>query len=290
MSTIARQPRRRVESLSSVTKALLLLMKLREIGRPVGLSEIARLIAGKKAGVYRLLVTLEKCGFVERSDGKKYQIGANALYVGTGFSLVHGTDKIQGIMKKLAAETRHTVTMSVLQGNSVLYVARVDGTGPVRVTVEIGSLVCAYASASGKVMLAQLDLSELRERFRGVKFRKLTPRTISSFDSLVSTLRQVKNRGYAINNEERAPGLCALAVPMRNIAGRELLALALSYPAQTFAPGELDELARKLRIAAREIETLDKLGSFGSSDLDLFKAMPESPWLKVRNEHPRTNL
>jgi DNA-binding IclR family transcriptional regulator len=75
-------------------------MKLREIGRPVGLSEIARLIAGKKAGVYRLLVTLEKCGFVERSDGKKYQIGANALYVGTGFSLVHGTDKVQGIIKK----------------------------------------------------------------------------------------------------------------------------------------------------------------------------------------------
>jgi DNA-binding IclR family transcriptional regulator len=256
-------------------------MKLREIGRPLGLSEIARLISFKKAGVYRLLVTLEEFGFVERTDSKKYHIGANALYVGTGFPLVHGNDKIQSVMKKLVAETRHTVTMSVLEGNSVLYVARVDGTAPVRVTVEIGSLVCSYASASGKIMLAELDPKEVRERFRGIKFRKLTPRTISSLDDLLSTLRRVKSRGFAVNNEEREPGLCAIAVPLRNIAGREMASLALSYPSQTFADRELDELAKKLRSAAQEIETLEKLGSLGNSDLDLFKAqgkatLPES--------------
>jgi DNA-binding IclR family transcriptional regulator len=287
MSTIARKRKSTIESLTSVTKALLLLMKLREIGRPLGLSEIARLIAFKKAGVYRLLVTLEKCGFIERTEGKKYHIGANALYVGTGFPLVHGNDKIQRVMKKLVAETRHTVTMSVLEGNSVLYVARVDGTAPVRVTVEIGSLVCAYASASGKVMLAELDPREVRERFRGVKFRKLTPRTISSLDDLVSTLRQVKSRGFAVNNEEREPGLCAIAVPLKNIAGRQLVSLALSYPAQIFVGRELDELAEKLRLAAKEIEILETLGSFGNSDLDIFKvqnkvSMPESERRAVR--------
>ena len=281
MSTIARKRVSTIESLTSVTKALLLLMKLREIGQPLSLSEIVRLISFKKAGVYRLLVTLEEFGFVERTESKKYHIGANALYVGTGFPLVHGNDKLQSVMKKLVAETRHTVTMSILEGNSVLYVARVDGTAPVRVTVEIGSLVCAYASASGKVMLAELDPGEVRERFRGVKFRKLTPRTISSLDDFLSALRQVKSRGFAINNEEREPGLCAIAVPLRNIAGRQLVSLALSYPAQTFAGRELDELAKKLRSAAKEIETLEKLGSFGNSDLDLFKArdkvtVPES--------------
>jgi DNA-binding IclR family transcriptional regulator len=244
-------------------------MKLREIGRPIGLSEIARLSSLKKAGAYRLLVTLEECGFVERTEGKKYHIGANALYVGTGFPLVHGNDKIHRVMTKLVAQTRHTVTMSVLDGNSVLYVARVDGTAPVRVTVEIGSLVCAYASASGKVMLAELDLTEVRKRFRGVKFKRLTPRTLSSLDDLLSELRQVKIQGFAVNNEERELGLCAIAVPLRNIAGRELVSLALSYPAQTFAARELNEVAKQLRSAAKEIEILEKLGSFGNSDLDL---------------------
>lgn len=272
MSTISRKRISTIEPLTSVTKALLLLLKLREIGRPLGLSEIARLISYKRAGVYRLLVTLEEHGFIERTEGKKYHIGANALYVGTGFPLVRDNEKIQRVMKKLVAETRHTVTMSVLEGHSVLYVARVDGTAPVRVTVEIGSLVCAYASASGKVMLAELEADQVREQFRGVKFKKLTPRTIASLDGLAGALRQVKNQGFAVNNEEREPGLCALAVPVRNIAGRPVVSLALSYPAQTFAGRELDELAKKLRSAAKEIETLGKLGSFGNSDLDLFKA------------------
>ena len=258
-------------TLASLSKGLALLLKLREIARPMGLSEIARTISLKKASVYRILVTLERHHFVERTESKKYQLGVNAFYVGSGFPALHDPDRVAAAMKRVVADTKHSLTLSVLQGSSVLYIARIDGLAMVRVTVEIGSLVCAYASASGKAMLAQLSDKEVRERFKGVKFQKLTPRTVSSVERLIASLKEVRARGFAVNDEEREKGLCALGVPVKNVAGRDTIALAIAYPAGTFDSGELEVVAKKLRFAANEIESLERIGSFGNSLLSNYK-------------------
>jgi len=81
---------------------------------------------------------------------KQYRIGSNAFYVGSGYIAEGKQQKMFQIMSRLVQELKHTITLSVLDGSSVLFVERVDGTERVKVTVDIGSRVPAYASASEK--------------------------------------------------------------------------------------------------------------------------------------------
>src|SRR5262245_29335593 len=166
--------------LSSLSKGLELLLKLKELGRPLGLSEAARLLGFNKATTFRLLTTLERYCFVERNDVQRnYKIGVNAFSVGAGYLNVDRRAKMRAVMRQLVSASGHTVTMSVLDGASVIFVERLDGTSRVRVTVEVGSRAAAYASASGKVLLAELGDVEVKRRFKGERLKRLTSTTIT---------------------------------------------------------------------------------------------------------------
>jgi DNA-binding IclR family transcriptional regulator len=114
--------------------------------------------------------------------------------------------------------------------------------------------VTAYASASGKILLANYSDEKIRNRFRGEKLRPLTKATITSLNTLLSDLSMVRARGVATNNEESYRGLCALAVPVRNEKGSWIAALSGSYPAGSLNKKEQNNLLQILARAAAEIE------------------------------------
>jgi DNA-binding IclR family transcriptional regulator len=193
--------------LSSLSKGLELLLKLKELSRPLGLSEAARLLGFNKATTFRVLATLD-----------------------------------------------HTVTMSVLDGVSVIFVERLDGTSRVRVTVEVGSRAAAYASASGKALLAEVGEIEIRRRFKGERLKRFTNTTITSLDRLISELSTVRMRGFATSNEESTKGLCAISAPLRNHERFCVSALTVAFPSGSLTKKEQGVLAQKLCVAATEIE------------------------------------
>lgn len=243
--------------LSSLSKGLELLLKLKELSRPLGLSEAARLLGFNKATTFRVFATLERYGFVER-DGfqRTYKIGVSAFSVGAGYLNVDRRAKIRAVMRQLVSESGHTVTMSVLDGVSVIFVERLDGTSRVRVTVEVGSRAAAHASASGKVLLAELGDIEVKRRFKGEKLRRLTNTTITSIDRFLAELSTVRMRGFATSNEESTKGLCAISVPLRNLGRSCVAALTIAFPSGSLMKKEQGMLAQKLRAAATEIEKL----------------------------------
>jgi IclR family acetate operon transcriptional repressor len=244
--------------LSSLSKGLELLLKLKEFGRPLGLSEAARLLGFNKATTFRVLVTLERYGFLERDDTKRsYKIGVSAFSVGAGYLNVDRRAKMRAVMRQLVSESGHTVTMSVLDGVSIIFVERLDGTSRVRVTVEVGSSAAAYASASGKVLLAELGDLEVKRRFKGARLKRLTSTTITSFERFLAELANVRLRGFATSNEESTKGLCAISVPLRNHERVCVAALTVAFPSGSLTKREQGMLAEKLRLAASEI---DKLG------------------------------
>jgi DNA-binding IclR family transcriptional regulator len=243
--------------LSSLSKGLELLLKLKELGRPLGLSEAARLLGFNKATTFRVLATLERYGFLERDDTQRnYKIGVSAFSVGAGYLNVDRRARIRAVMRKLVSESGHTVTMSVLDGVSVIFVERLDGTSRVRVTVEVGSRAAAHASASGKVLLAELGDLEVKRRFKGERLRRLTSTTITSLDRFLAELSNVRMRGFATSNEESTKGLCAISVPLRNHERFCVAALTVAFPSASLTKKEQGMLAQQLRLAATEIEKL----------------------------------
>ena len=129
-----------LQPLTSLSKSLKLLLTLRENSEPMSLTEISRALGLNKVTTLRILVTMEQYRFVERDlEAKRYKIGCNAFYVGSGFIAGGQHEKVLQVMKKVVQELKHTVTFSVLDRGSVLFVERVDGTERVKVTVDIGS-------------------------------------------------------------------------------------------------------------------------------------------------------
>ena len=233
------------------------MLKLKELSRPLGLSEAARLLGFNKATTFRVLATLERYGFVERNDSQRtYKIGASAFSVGAGYLNVDRRAKIRAVMRQLVSESGHTVTMSVLDGVSIIFVERLDGTSRVRVTVEVGSRAAAYASASGKVLLSELGDLEIKRRFKGERLRRLTSTTITSFERFLAELSTVRMRGFATSNEESTKGLCAISVPLRDHERSCIAALTVAFPSASLTKKEQGMLAQRLRLAAAEIEKL----------------------------------
>ena len=251
-----------IEPLTSLSRGLKLLLKLRESARPMGLSEISRGLGFNKGTTYRLLSTLELFKFVEKnSENRTYRIGINAFHVGSGYDKLANREKVRGIIKNLVHETKQTSALGVLDGDSVLYTEMLDGLGKVKATIEVGSRVPAHASASGKVILSGLSDSELRKRFKVKKFERITPKTITSVDRWIADLAVVRRRGFALNEEESTKGLCALAVPVCNSRGEHEAALSIAFPAGLLNQREKCRLAKKLRLAARDIESLSNIRS-----------------------------
>jgi DNA-binding IclR family transcriptional regulator len=248
--------------LSSLSKGLKLLVKIRETSKSAGLSEISRTIGFNKATTYRLLVTLEQLKFVEKDNSGKYRIGMNALHVGSGYSKLVKREKIRQIMQELVNETKHTTTLSVVEDDAALFIEMLDGVGRVKVTIESGSRVPVHASASGKAILSGLDAMELRRRFSGQRLKRLTPKTVTSGDRFIAELSVVRKRGFALNEEESTPGLCSLAVPIRNGRGKNEAALSVAFPRGFLRRKEQVALAKKLRVAA------DEIGHIGFGKMD----------------------
>ena len=243
--------------LSSLSKGLSLLLKLRELSQPLGLSEASRVLGFNKATTFRILATLARYGFIEKNDQQKnYKIGVNAFYVGSGY--ISGTKraKILEVMRKVSSERGHAVTLAVLDGTSVLFIERLDSVGRLRVAVEVGERVPAYASGSGKVLLARYNDEEIRKKFRNEKPTALTKNTITSLPKLLSDLSMVRERGCAINNEESTKGWCGMAVPVKNQRDRCVAALSSSYLAGSLNKKDQNDLLQRLLAGAAEIEKI----------------------------------
>src|SRR5919106_1913254 len=250
-------PLRGLQPLTSLSKGLKVLLQLRQAANPQGLSEISRTLGLNKVTTLRLLITLEKFRFVERDpQQKKYRIGSNAFYVGSGFIAEGKQKKICQVMGRLVRDLKHTITLSVLDGASVLFVERVDGTERVKVTVDIGSRVPAYSSAAGKAMLSALTDQEIRERLKRTKFQRVTSKTLTSIERILARIHKVRDSGFATNDEESTPGLFAIAVPLKDQAGATFAGLGVAFPTGVLnTKEEQKKVARRLWKAAEEIKT-----------------------------------
>lgn len=240
--------------LTSLSKGLRLLLELRRASKPLRLSDISRAMELNKATTLRLLSTLEQLAFVQRnSEDRTYRIGPSAFYVGNGFFSGSKREQIRQIMRRLVTELRHTVTLGVLDSASVLFVERVDGIDRVKVTVDIGSRLPAYASATGKVLLAGLSDEEIKRRFASKNFRRFTPRTIPSLTALLAEIRTIRSQGFAANDEESDKGLFAISVPVPSASGRPAAALGAAYPIGFVDSALKTSVLRTLRLYAEEI-------------------------------------
>lgn len=238
--------------LGSVDLSLRLLLLLKE--RPtIRVTTAARDLGIASSTAHRLLTTLAHRGFVAQDRvSKEYRLGPAVFELGAeSTATVDLREMSEPHLRDSVVRLGETVSLIVREGDSVRFIAGFESDQRVRTHVLTGTLLPAYATSGGKLLLAELPRDELRRLYpRGL--RKLTPQT-KTFTGLVDELALIMMRGYAVNDQESVPGLAAIAVPLRNRAGQAIAGVAMSAPSERMTPARVREVVIELRDCAAAI-------------------------------------
>lgn len=222
--------------------------------RELRVSSVSDQIGVAKATAHRLLSTLARRGFVTQDRVTKvYRLGEAVIELGLRSVSDYDLREIaMPHVRALVAVLHETVNLIVLDEDGCRFIGGVQGDQPVRTGVPTGSLLPAHACSGGKLLLSHLEPENLRSRFpRGL--RRITDNTHRRMSDLKSELGLIRMRGYAINDEESAIGLRAIAVPIRDRRGGVIAALAMSAPAYRLEEPTVVATVHHLRETAAHI-------------------------------------
>lgn len=202
-----------------LARAMRILFDLAARGEPRTLDELADDHDLSKASLLRILRTLELEGVVLR-EGDAYQLGSRVLDLSHGYLANLELDQVaRPPMRRLADATDQTVSLAVLDGLDVVYVAIEKARRELGIQGQVGGRHPANATALGKVMLADLGDDELNALLEGAELPRLTHRTLSDPQALRAHLAWVREQGYALDDEERGIGIRCVAAPVRDADG-----------------------------------------------------------------------
>jgi DNA-binding IclR family transcriptional regulator len=241
--------------LSSVKRALELLDHFTAEQPELSLAEISREADAHKSSVFRILTTLEAMGFVEKNpQSGKYRLGLKIFALAGRFWGHHDIRQIASpFMEELARESGELIHLAVLDGLDIVYLEK-KGQGQVlTVATRVGGRDPAYTSSMGKVLLSDLPEEKLRQILRRRKLRKLTPNTISEIPQLIKELAEIREQGFAVDNEESFSGIRCVGAPIRNAAQKVVAAISITVPAQRMDDQRVQKLSRRVMNTARMI-------------------------------------
>ena len=186
----------------------------------------------------RILLTLEQLGYVRAAGGQSgggYELTPRVLDLGMSYVLSRGLWEVaRPHMEALVAQTRESTSIAQLDGSDIVYVARVAVPKIVTLAVTIGTRFPAMQTSLGKVLLAALPLAEAERVLAEPSRSGITTRWQPDAAERAAALREVRARGWALTDEQLAPGIRSVAVPLRDGEGRVIAALNVnSHAAET---------------------------------------------------------
>ncbi|HSF26122.1 MAG TPA: IclR family transcriptional regulator C-terminal domain-containing protein [Actinomycetes bacterium] len=192
------------------------------------LSDVARRTGLTRAAARRFLHTLVELGYM-RFDGRLFALRPRVLALGYAYLSSQSLPEIaHPHMEELVAEVHESCSVSVLDGDEVVYVARVATSRIMTVAISVGTRFPAYATSMGRVLLAAQPDDWLDGYLAGTELAPLTSRTISDPSRLRAALARVRSQGFALVDQELEEGLRSLAVPIHDADGTVIAAMNVS--------------------------------------------------------------
>lgn len=251
-----------------------------DAARPsMNLSEIAAASGLARPTARRLLLTLVELGYV-RIEGNTFALTPQVLRLGMAYMGALGLwDIARPHLEALVAQTGESSTMSELDGPDIVYVARVSVRKIIAIRGDVGSRFPAIRTSQGKVLLAALSEEEQSKALATPSRSGLPPFPARELLEVRDELRSVRERGWALADEELAPGVRSVAVPVYERGGGVRVAMNVTvHASETSLDTLLGEHLPKLLATAGRI----------SADWVLWQSRPqtEMPARRVRVRPP----
>lgn len=240
----------------ALDRGLRILSLLAEHGGGMRVSEIARLLDLPRSATYELIHTLVHHYAVTMSEGGEVTLGPQTLALGSAFERRLDFNAIAtSTARAVMEETGETVQVGVLDGRSVLYVAKADSRHLVRLVSTVGARLPAHCTALGKVLLANLPEAELAARLGSVELEALTERSLTNAGFLASHLAEVRTQGFATEECESNPDVACVAAPVWDARRGNVAAISISVP--------------MVRVSSERMETMRRIVMTGATQISL---------------------
>jgi IclR family KDG regulon transcriptional repressor len=196
----------------------------------LGLGELARELELPKSTLHRICAILVDRGWALRDEQGRFEPGVRAIGLGSRAADLPIVSGFRHAVADLAARHDETVCLAVLDGDESVFVAIEETTQPVRLQTWVGRRAPAFASASGRVILAGRPPDVVAAEYGARPLVTPTGRRLRSVAELAAILDRVRADGYAENHEETAAGLYTASVPVVNGTGTVIAAVTVCVP------------------------------------------------------------
>lgn len=218
----------------SVARAAYLLDALAAAPDGLPLSELARAIGAPKSSCLAVCTTLVTTGLLTRTPGGHYRLGWKVVPLGRAYLAKSGfVLEFRRVDQELGLLPEDTIVLSLLDGRHVVYVETRPGLRTLAMSYEIGLRLPAHCTASGKSLLASLTDDEIAGRYADGRFETLTPHSISRMPRLMAEIESTRAHGYAVDDEETAPGMMCVGAAVAVRGGQPVGALSVSMVKST---------------------------------------------------------
>jgi len=203
------------------------------------LSEVSRITGLTRAAVRRFLHTLVRLGYM-RTDGRRFSLRPKILELGYAYlSSLSLPEVAAPHLEQLVERVHESSSVSVLDGDEVVYVARVPTKRIMRIAIAVGTRFPAYATSMGRVLLAGQSEDWLDGYLASADLHPITPHTISDPPRLRAELARIRAQGWALVDQELEDGLRSIAAPIHDPDGRVMAAVNVSTHTSRSTPAEM---------------------------------------------------
>jgi IclR family KDG regulon transcriptional repressor len=245
-----------VPLVSAAVRALAVLERLSR-QRAIGLEEISREIKLAKPTVYRFLLTLQELGYARRIDGERWAITMKMFNQGSrALDHLDLHSAARPIAEELSEELGETVHMGVLEGDSAVYVLKIESKYTIRMFSRVGRRIPLYCTAIGKNLLAFAKDEEREAALKGVRLLAFTKKTLSTRTALNAELGRIREQGYAMDDEEHEEGIHCIGAPIFDYTGTNVATISVSWPGFRYKREEESRKIERIKAAAARISEL----------------------------------
>jgi IclR family KDG regulon transcriptional repressor len=242
-------------SSKSLQKALRILLHIGQNGPEMGITQLAAALSLDKATVHRLLNAMEKFGMIEKNaDNERYRLGLKLHELGNK-AVESRTlqSEAHRFLLEMSRRSRETVSLAVPGAGGILCLDRVNSVHTViTVRTNVGAHFPAHCTAVGKAVLAFLPEEDVQAILLRNGLPRFTPATFTRAADLQDNLRQIRQRGYSLDNQELERGLSGVAAPVLLQGNRVVAAVGIAGPTLRFRGKELaQKIALVREIAAK---------------------------------------
>lgn len=253
---LARTPKTTAAPTNSLERSLLILELVSQDKRGLTNKDLSRALGIATSTCSYILERLERAGFLSRDAASaRYSIGLKVISIAqAALRPLEFRKAAEPVLRRFSENTGLEAVIGVLDRGRLMVLHRVSNGKFPRVDVDTGTEFPAHATAMGKILLAHLPAEELSDLIDRGGLPARTPKTITSKDALIEELNNVRERGYAITDEEHLTGMRSVGVPIRDPYGRiDAAVAAVGKVMDLVWEQNLDETVRELRDAAQEI-------------------------------------